>query len=160
MSVAVVAAENGTLTNAGGNTDLLSIAPADDKPVALCRFILSQSSELGDAAEESLRITVKRLNTFSVGSGGAAVDSIEVPDSAQGTTIGATVRGNDTTVATGASTDILMDVNWNIRGPLEIVWPDERFRPTVRGAEGLVIVCESTATDDLTFSITAEFLEG
>src|SRR5574343_104764 len=51
----------GTITNAGGDTDLLEILPADDKPVKLRGFTLSQISEVGDAAEEGLRISVIRL---------------------------------------------------------------------------------------------------
>lgn len=159
MSIAVVACETGTFTAAGTNTDILSIAPADDKPVALCRLFLSQGSEVGDAMEEGIRVTVKRLNTFSVGSGGATIDSVETPDSSGGNP-GATVRANDTTPATGASTDILWDCYWNVRAPLELVWADERFRPVVKGAEGLVVVLETTPADDITISMTAEYLEG
>ena len=48
----------GTITNAGGNTDLFSIQPADDIPIRLRGFVLGNVSEVGDAAEEALRITV------------------------------------------------------------------------------------------------------
>ena len=68
---------NGTLTNAGGNSDLLEVLPADDKPVKLRGFTLGQTSELGDAAEESLRITVQRFAaTVTGGSGGSAVTPV------------------------------------------------------------------------------------
>ena len=98
-------AYTGTLTNAGGNTDLISIQPADDKPVKLRGILLSQISEVGDAAEEGLEITIKRLAaTFTVGSGGSVVTPATT-DSAD-TAAGCTTRCNDTTVSTssGATT--------------------------------------------------------
>jgi hypothetical protein len=67
----------GTLTNAGGDSSLLSIQPADDKPCRLVGWIIGQSSETGDSAEESLRITVRHMTaTVTIGSGGSAVTPV------------------------------------------------------------------------------------
>src|SRR5688572_23397065 len=92
---------NGTITNAGGNTDLLSAQPADDKPIALRGMVLSQYSEVGDAAEEGLRLTLQDLvATFTVGSGGSAITATRPPANPGDAVWAATIRCNDTTVAT------------------------------------------------------------
>lgn len=160
MSAAVVYSANGDILNADGNIDIIEMVAADDKPVAWCRFILSQKSELGDAQEENLRITVKRLQTPTSGSGGTTVASGK-PDSG-GAAGAATCESFNDTVATDAgTTETLLDTNWNVRAPFEFVWPDERFRPTAKGVEMLVLRCESTAGDDITgVSLTVEVLEG
>jgi hypothetical protein len=64
----------GTVTNAGGDTDLIEILPAAEKPVKLRGFSLAQTSEVGDTAEEGLRISVMRLPaTVTSGNGGRDV---------------------------------------------------------------------------------------
>lgn len=161
MSIPVIVSHNGTLTNAGGNNDLLELTPADDKPIRLRRFMIGQSSEVGDTAEEGLRITVRRLGaTVTSGSGGGS-PSVEVPDSALGTP-GVTAEALNTTVATtSGANDILFDGIWNIRqSPLELVWPEPDKAPCARGAEVLVIRCETTPADDITVAYTAELDEG
>lgn len=146
----------GTLTNAGGNTDLFYLLPADDKPIRLRGLILSQSSEVGDAAEENLRITIQRFPaTVTVGSGGSAVTPVTMssPDAAAGFT----ARCNDTTVATTSGTAVTHEeFAWNERSsPMERWWLDDRFCYTFRQAEACIIRCESTAADDLTIEIVA-----
>jgi len=147
---------NGTITNAGGNTDIFSIQPADDKPIKLRGFRLSQISEVGDTGEEGLRVTVKRLPaTFTVGSGGSSVSAIPM-DSADAA-CGATCRANDTTVATTSGSAVtLEEIGWNERNsPCDFWYPDERFCPKVKQGEGLVICLETTPADDLTGCFTA-----
>lgn len=146
---------NGTITNAGGNTDLLSIQPADDKPVKLRGFCLGNISDVGDAQAEGLRITVKRLPaTFTVGSGGSAVTPTPV-DSAD-VAAGCTTRCNDTTVATTSTTAVtLAEIGWIIQNsPFDFWWPDSNFAPKVKQGEGLVVVQETTAADDYTGCFT------
>lgn len=146
---------NGTLTAAGGDTDLLSIQPADDKPVKLRGFRLSQTSEVGDSAEEGVRVTVKRLPaTFTVGSGGSAVTPIPM-DSADAAA-GCTTRCNDTTVSTTSSTAVtLEEIGWNERNsPCDFWYPDERFSPKAKQGEGLVVRMETTIADDMTGCLT------
>jgi len=150
---------NGTLTNAGGNSDLLEVLPADDKPVKLRGFTLGQTSELGDAAEESLRITVQRFAaTVTGGSGGSAVTPVPM-DSADAAA-GAACECNNTTVATtsGAAT-VIEELGWNIRGsPFEHWYPDERFCPKAKQGEAIIVRMESTPTDDISAQLTF-FLE-
>lgn len=151
---------NGTLTNAGGNSDLLEATPADDKPIRLNRFVLGNSSELGDTAEEGLRVTVQMFPaTVTSGSGGTATtprpyDSVDAA-------AGFSAEMNNTTVATTSSTAVtLADFIWNIRmSPCEFVWPDPAKRPVVRGGEVLIVRMESTPADDITASLWFELDE-
>jgi hypothetical protein len=146
----------GTLTTAGTDADLFNLLAADDKPIRLRALILSQSSEVGDAAEENLRITIQRFPaTVTNGSGGSAVtpQTLDSADAAAGFT----ARCNDTTVATTSGTAVkLEEFAWNERAsPLERWWPDERFAPVGRQTEALIVRCESTAADDLTIELCA-----
>lgn len=149
---------SGTFTAAGGDSDFLEIAPADDKPVKLVSFIASQISEVGDAAEEGVRISIIRLPaTFTSGSGGSA--TTPAPMDSADTAAGMTCETNNTTVGTTSGTAVtLAEYGWNERMPFEAVYPDPNMRPKVKQGEGLVIRCQTTAADDLTVQFTA-FLE-
>lgn len=146
---------NGTLTNAGGDTDIFSLQAADDVPIRLRGFTLGQLSEVGDAAEEGVRVTVKYLPaTFTVGSGGSAVTAAKPGADPAGTDWSMTARANDTTVATTSGTAIVRDeFAWNIRNsPYERWYPDLDFCPVARQGTGIVIRLETTLADDITFS--------
>lgn len=149
----------GTLTNAGGDSDWLEALPADDKPIRLRGWIVGQTSEVGDAAEEAVRLTVYRMAaTITGGSGGSAVTPVPI-DSAD-TAAGFTAECNNTTVATtsGAAT-IFSELAWNIRSsPFEFWYPDERFCPIAKQGEGLFVRCQTTLADDATGALTF-FLE-
>jgi len=138
----------GTITNAGGDVDLLELLPADDKPVKLRGLLLSQTSEVGDAAEEGLRITIKRLQTPTSGSGGSSVTprAMDSADSAAGVA----AECANTTVATDAgTTQTLVELAWNIRqSPYEMWFPEDRFSPKAKQGEALVVRQETTAADD------------
>src|SRR5918999_1449700 len=100
MSSVFTVAYQGTLTAAGGDSDLFSLKPAADKPIRLRGFRLAQFSEVGDTQEENLRLTILYLPaTVTVGSGGSAVTPRDV-DPRANVTAGFTARCNDTTVAT------------------------------------------------------------
>ena len=145
----------GTITNAGGDQDLLECAPADDKPVRLRGFSLGNTSEVGDAAEEGLRISVYRMTaTVTSGSGGSSptVLPIDGADAA----FGGTVEVNNTTVATTSGSALIVhELGWNIRNsPCEFWYPDERFCPIVRGTEYLIVRLQTTPADDFTGQFT------
>lgn len=153
---------SGTITNAGGNTDVFSLQPADDVPIRLWGFLLSQISEVGDTAEEGLRFTVSYLPaTFTVGSGGAAVTAVSPAADPAGQVWSATVRTNDTTVATTSGTLLVRhDAGWNERNsPYDFFFPSELFAPMARQATGLTLRQETTAADDYTGSFTCWFEE-
>lgn len=144
---------NGTLTAAGTDTDLLSVQPADDRPVRLRGFRLSQIGKVQDANEVAARITIKRLPaTFTVGSGGSAITAAAPVDDAGGTVWGATVRCNDTTVATTSGTaQTLEELGWNVRNtPCDFWYPDLDFCPKAKQTEGLIVRMETTLGGDIT----------
>lgn len=149
---------SGTLTNAGGDADLLEILPADDKPVRLRGWILGQTSEIGDTMEEGLRLSVIRLPATVTGGNGTAVTPATL-DSADAAA-GAATEANGATVATTSGTAVtLMELAWNVRSsPYDFWFPDERFCPVVKQGEGLVVRCQTTAADDISIAITF-FLE-
>ena len=154
---------NGTITNAGADTDLFSLQAGDDTPITVWGFLLGQTSELGDAAEESLRITIKFMPaTWTVGSGGSSVTAVAPSADPSGSTWGATVRTNDTTVGTTSGTAVVRhDSAWNERNsPYDFFFPNDMFAPVARQATALVVRNETTAADDLTGCCTCWFAEG
>jgi hypothetical protein len=149
----------GTLTNAGGDCDLIEILPADDKPIKLLGFIIGQTSEVADAAEEGLRLSIIRLPaTVTSGSGGSAVTPAPM-DSADAAA-GAACEANNTTVATTNGTAVVLEeLAWNIRSsPLEMWWPDPAIRFKAKQGEALVIRLQTTVADDISAMWTA-FIE-
>jgi hypothetical protein len=144
----------GTVTNTGGDADLLEINPADDKPVKLRGMMLSQISEVGDAAEEGLRISIMRLPATVTSSNGTAVTPIPM-DSANAAA-GAACECNGATVATTSGSAVtLMETGWNIRNsPYEWWAPDDNYAPKVKQGEALVVRQQTTAADDYTGCFT------
>lgn len=149
----------GTLTAAGGNSDLIEITPADDKPCKLRYFMLSQHSEVGDAMEEALGLSVHRFTATVTGGSGGSTLTGATPDSAD-TAAGCTVKANNTTVATTSGSDqVFGNVGWNERGIWEFVPMEDRMCPKAKQGEVLLIRCDSTAADDLTIDILAAIEE-
>jgi len=147
----------GTLTNAGGDCDLFELLPADDKPIKLLGLILGQTSEVGDAAEENLRLTIRHMAaTVTSGSGGSSVTPVK-NDPGVDVAAGFTAEANNSTVATTSGTSTIMEeFSWNIRNtPLERFWPDADLAPTARQGEALLVRCESTPGDDISIQGTA-----
>jgi hypothetical protein len=149
---------NGTLTAAGTDSDLLSIQPADDRPVRLRGFRLSQASQVGDANEKDIRVTVRRLTaTVTIGSGGSSISSAAPVDDAGGTVWAFTARCNDTTVATTSGTNqIIEDFAWNMRNsPCDFWLPDVDFCEKAKQTEALIVRMETTLGADVAnFSAT------
>lgn len=140
-----------TVTNAGGNADLWTFEPADDKPIKLRGFRFGQISEVGDTAEEGVEIQIIRMTATVTNSNGTPVTPVPM-DSAD-TASGCTCEYNGATVSTtSGTTTIVESIPWNIRGsPLEVWYPDERFSPKVKQGEGLLIRLITTVADDITF---------
>ncbi len=145
----------GTVTAAGGNADLWEINPADDAPAALRMLRLGQISEVADAEEEGLEITIKRLLATVTSGNGTAGTEEELAASAQAG--GFTWEYNGATVATtSGTTETLEEIGWiNRQSPLELWWPELKFAPKVVQGEALVIRLETTLNDDMTFVGTA-----
>lgn len=146
---------SGTVTAAGGDVDLWSFQPADDRPIKIRKITLGQISEVGDAQEEGLRVTVRRMTaTFTVGSGGSSVTAAAPIGDAGGSVWSFTARINDTTVATTSGTNQVLDeIAWNERNtPLPTIYEELDMCPAAKQTEALVVRCETTLADDMTFS--------
>jgi hypothetical protein len=146
---------NGTVTNAGGAADLWEFLPADDKPIKLRGYRLGQTSEVADAAEEGIRVTVRRLGATVTGSNGSSVTP--VPMDSANVAAGFTAEFNGATVATSSGTDTVVEESaWNMRmSPFEVWYPDSDFAPKAKQGEGLFIRMETTPADDFSFAGTA-----
>lgn len=151
MGIVYVLPWTGTVTNAGGNADLWEINPADDKPVYIRKITLGQTSEVKDAEEEGLRVTIKRLTATVTSGNGTAGTEEELNRSGQAG--GFTWEYNGATVATTTGdTEIVGEIGWiNRQTPLEIWFPDLKFAPKAIQGEALVIRLETTPADDFTF---------
>jgi len=145
---------SGTVTSAGGDTDLLELTPAAQKPCKLRGFSLAQISEVADAAEEGLRISIIMLPA-TVTSGNGTATTGRPMDSAN-VAAGFAAETNGTTVATTSGTAItLAEYGWNIRNsPYEVWFPDSEFAPKVKSAESLVVRQQTTLADDMTAAMT------
>jgi hypothetical protein len=138
--------------------DLFDIAPADDRPVEILSIVITQSSEVGDAAEEMLRLRFVR-GFATAGSGGTAPTA--EPHSSTDSGTGATVRVNDTSQAVvgAGTTNILRAETFNVRaGYYYTPIPEERIivkQPDTR----LVVQLMAAPTDAVSMSGTITFRE-
>lgn len=144
----------GTLTAGGTDIDLVELLPADDKPIKLRGMLISQSSEVGDTAEEGLRITIRRLGATVTTGNGTGVTPVP-PDSADAAAGFAAECLGSTVATTSGTNTIVQEMAWNIRNsPFDFWWPDERFCPKAKQGEGLVVRMETTVADDITVCVT------
>jgi len=146
----------GTITNSGGDADFVVLQPADDKPIRLAGWFLGQTSEVGDAAEENLRITVRHMTATVTVTGGTGVTPVaNRPGTTDVVAAGFTATCNCTTVATTSGTSTIMEeLGWNERSsPWERFIPEE-MRPIAMQGEALIVRMETTPGDDFTAALT------
>lgn len=147
---------NFTHTAAGGDTDIVSIQPADDKPCRLIGFEPGQVSETGDAAEEMVDFELIHMTaTVTIGSGGNSVTPVPARP---GTDLAAgfTARVNDTTVATTSGTSTPWgNIGWNERNTPYEKFIEDRFQKRAVQGEVLIIRAKNTLADDMSFRGTA-----
>lgn len=144
-----------TATGITVQQDLFAIVSPSDAVTELMEIHLSQVSEIGDAQEEMLAITVKSGMT-TAGSGGTTVTPN--PLSLGDVAYGGTVRANDTTKASGGTAVSHKTWNWNIRVPLDIIDQPEACKPISPSAR-LTIELATTPADTMTMSGYVVFKE-
>lgn len=138
--------------------DFYELTPADDKPIKILGLDLSQSSDVGDAAEEILRYRVIRGHTTS-GSGGAA--ATPAPLSPADAAAGFTAETCNTTIASLGTTGNLLSGTLNIRQGSNPLWFPEGCEPAASQANTtLVVRLMAAPADSLTMSGTLWVLEG
>ena len=142
---------NATVTAAGGDHELFEALASSTRGLRLRGFILGQTSEVGDAAEEGLQIGVYGLGATVTSSNGSAATARSLDGS--GIAPGFTAKNPGTSIATSSGTTyIYMTFGWNIRNsPYEFWFPDSSFCPVCRPSEALVIRQLTTAVDDFSF---------
>lgn len=140
--------------------DLFEITAASSRVLLIHGVELSQSTEVGDAAEEGLAIVMKRgtsLTTSGSGGSSATPAPLEVNQGAAGST----AEVNNTTklaVGTGAITTLIA-TNWNIRAtPMAWMFTPE-LRPVVSPSERFAVELATTPADSITTSGTLWFEE-
>lgn len=131
--------------------DFFEIQPADDKPCIIHALYLSQSSDVGDSAEEILRVQIIRGHTSS-GSGGSSYTPRALnPDDAAA---GFTAETLNTTIASAGTTNNLHSEAFNIRTGLAYI-PTPETRPMAKqGNTTLVVRLMAAPADALTMSGT------
>lgn len=139
--------------------DFFEIAAAAGYPVVIHGWVLGQSTEVADAAEEMLVITTNRgVGTTTSGSGGASVTPQPLDDDFQAAQ--ATVERNNTTImaAGSGSLEELENHVWNERVPYLMLYPPE-LRPRIKGGARWTLECETAPADSVTVSGTVWFEE-
>jgi len=132
--------------------DFFELTPADDKPLLIHGIYLAQSSDVGDANDELLRVTIKRGYTSS-GSGGSAATPAPLQSSA-GVAAGFAAEVNNTTVASTGTAVTLHADTFNVRAGWVYI-PTPEARPGVSQANTtLVVRLEAAPADQLTMSGT------
>jgi len=94
------------------NVDLCAIVAASGKPLVVLGYTIGQTSDFGDAQEESLGLVFKTGAT-TVGSGGSAVTPVNTDLS--GGAASFTARQADTTKSSGGTIVSHGPYPWNVR---------------------------------------------
>jgi len=146
-----------SVTTAGGDRDLWYIAPADDKHVVIVGWEFSQYSDVGEAQEEILSLALIKGHS-TVGSGGTAVTAADPYRS--GANWSATVRHNDTTIASAGTAVTIMALAANVRqAPNPYFLPERLWVPITQADNSVVLRLLAGPADDLTANGTLWFLE-
>ncbi len=128
--------------------DLFEIVAASDAVVLLHDIHLSQNTDVGDAAEEVLRIELTSGHTSS-GSGGSAPTAI--PRDIGQSAFGGTVEVNNTTQASAGTIVTKYVWNWNIRVGFDKIFTPET-RPRIAPGTRMCLELPAAPADSVTMS--------
>lgn len=149
--VYTVSFDQQTIAAASGDYDLFELVPADDRPIELVALFLGNKSEVGDAQDEMLALSI--ITDYTTSSNGTAATPRPL-DSRDGAA-GFTAETVGSTVAT-AGTPITVHVDtFNVRAGYQLILP-EFMRPKVdQGDTAMYVRLTTAVADDLTLSGTA-----
>ena len=139
--------------------DLFEVAAPSTAPVIIHGWEVLQTSDLGDAAEEVLRVeTVRGVGSTTTGSGGSTTSPQPIDDG--DSAVGSTVKANNTTrmVAGSGSLENLEQHGWNVRVPMIMLYPPE-LRPVIKPSARWTLSVPTAPADSLTCSGTVWFEE-
>ncbi|MEO8484165.1 MAG: hypothetical protein ABI634_18280 [Acidobacteriota bacterium] len=129
--------------------DFFELVAAADKPIAVHRIRIAQTSE-PTTEEEQLALTIKRAQSTS-GSGGSTPTPVPViPNDAAAAFTAETMN---TTVATGGSPVTVFEDAMNTRAGYDMAFAPEERPMTTNAAGRLVLTCSAPA-DAITFRAT------
>lgn len=136
--------------------ELWELRPATNQPIRLHSIFIQQNTELGDAAEEQIVLSINRkTGAATTGTGTAAVvNPIDYVGTAA--TAGCAGKVNMTANGTGGSTVVVWVEAFNLRAGYERIFPPEsRFQfviPTGGATPvGMTVKVEVAPTDSVTF---------
>lgn len=135
--------------------DLFEVKAGSAATIKVHGFCISQTTELGDAQEEQLRLTTNR-GTGAVTSGSGGSTPTVTPAMRGAPVTGVTVEANNTTqiaVGSGTLTTDLEVHNWNERVPYLMIYPPE-MRPIILPSDYWTLELETTPSDSVTISGT------
>lgn len=133
--------------------DLFEISPADDKPVEICGLFLSQTGvgDIGDAAEELLKLAIIRGHSTG-GSGGSA--ATPAPVKATAASVGFAAEVNNTTIASAGTGVTVHEDAWNVRAGYQFWWPEGAEPGASQANTTIVVRMASAPADAITVSGT------
>jgi hypothetical protein len=126
--------------------DFWAIVSGTNTPTRLAGIHLFQTTELGDAAEEILRVRIRSGQT-TVGSGGTAPTPV-VNDS-RDSAASFTARINDTTQASAGTIVVHAELGWNVRVDRDW-WLPPGFSFTFLGARRWTVEFPAAPADSIT----------
>ncbi len=127
--------------------DLAEIVAPSTHSVRIHRIYVAQSTELGDAQEEQLRLDIKTGSTTSGSGGNAAVTA--PPLFLGATAFGGTCETQNTTKATGGTIVTHESYAWNVRTPFDQIFAPEQ-RPRIAPGERFTLELATTPADSIT----------
>jgi hypothetical protein len=136
--------------------DFFEITAATGYPVVIHGWALSQSTSIGDAAEEMLQLVANRGVGATSGSGGTTPTGQQVYDT--DTACSTVIDANNTTKMSAGTIEELETYTWNVRVPM-VQWYTPETRPVVRGDARWTLELETTPVASITISGTVWFEE-
>lgn len=106
------------------SVDLSEIVAAAGKPCLILGYDIGQTSDVGDAAEEILALTIKSGQTTS-GSGGSSVTPAPT-DPVGGVAASFAAEQANTTKASGGTIVTHVTLPWNVRQPDRVLFSPEQ----------------------------------
>lgn len=137
--------------------DFFEITAPAGGVVFVHHWTIFQTSDVGDAAEEILRVeTVRGVGSTTSGSGGSTPTAQPVSDG--DAAFGGSVEANNTTrlAAGSGSLETLEQHGWNVRAPLSWIYTPET-RPVILPSARWTLSLPSAPADGLTVSGTVTF---
>lgn len=129
------------------NVDLCEVTAASTKPLVILGYNIFQTSDVGDAAEEILQLSIKTGATTS-GSGGSASTPVAV-DRANAAASFVAEQGNTTKATTGTIVTVWTG-GWNVRVPDNVRFTQEEQILLTAGLRATLEI--AAAADSLTIA--------